>query len=806
MGIVLIASQLKAQYIHNKWGEVIPFSLTEKYKDIVKTDEIHSLVLPSYNNDSLFVLKNNGRSYDEVGSSFANGVIADTLVRFQNYAKKIKINEGTLWIMTIESSTAGFIGIYVDDFDIPEKTYFTIYPGTIPNIIRDVEVGFKEDISESIKKDGYNDIFYDNKIVVEFFVPKNLDIKPDLLINKIVYGFVGPGKPGQKPDYKKYKERMTSPENKLKSGGHTNTPALPCQKDVSCQEVEEWTNGSKSVIYFEVPFWINDDLFISRSTAFFLNKAGGYSTNDNPVLVTAGHVYNPEYDDNTYADISSNHDKIRVYVDYENKACNDTETFYGKNIVAGLFSRVDRIILGNSYNDNTSSYNESEDYAILKPNRSVEELSKYNIEYAGWTSNPVFSQYGYAAIGHPRGDVKKINVEHSYASPVNSDYFGLHFDVGVAEKGFSGSPIFNSNGIIVGWLCTGGGDCSTVGQELTTCGRFDNLYFLLTSYIDPNFNGETTSSNPSPPLPSELPAHCDNCVQDGDETGIDCGGSCYPCGLNNDVLTLKTDMDLLGVVKSRYEIFAEPDPGTLLALKSGNSSLEAGMNIYLNGGFEVRKGATFYAGIDAELMSRPSLCQAGCVEQIMGYFYPDGDGIYDYYFIAAAYVTNYNIYVTPRYESNNIIYSRENVTAHSNGYIAVWDGSGAISDGYYRVVIEATDCFGNMTPYLHYISLYMTKSATIQSTNLSTSLEKETNQKPNIEVHPNPFLNQLTISYTGKAFPLEYKITDLAGKVVLANETSATTEKINLQNLSSGAYIINAKAGEHNLVQKIIKK
>ena len=60
-----------------------------------------------------------------------------------------------------------------------------------------------------------------------------------------------------------------------------------------------------------------------------------------------------------------------------------------------------------------------------------------------------------------------------------------------------------------------------------------------------------------------------------------------------DVLTIKTDLDLLGTVKSRYEIFAEPDPGTLLALKSGSSSLEAGQNIYLNGGFEVQKGANF---------------------------------------------------------------------------------------------------------------------------------------------------------------------------------------------------------------------
>lgn len=30
-------------------------------------------------------------------------------------------------------------------------------------------------------------------------------------------------------------------------------------------------------------------------------------------------------------------------------------------------------------------------------------------------------------------------------------------------------------------------------------------------------------------IKSSLPAHCDNCEKDGDETGMDCGGSCPPC-------------------------------------------------------------------------------------------------------------------------------------------------------------------------------------------------------------------------------------------------------------------------------------
>ena len=442
--------------------------------------------------------------------------------------------------------------------------------------------------------------------------------------------------------------------------------------------------------------------------------------------------------------------------------------------------------------------------------RNVENLTKYNILYAGWTSNPDYLAYGYSTIGHPKKTVKKVNIEYSRAW-AGSNSFGLYFDKGVNEKGCSGSPVFNNDKKVVGWVCGGEGSCDDVGKDIlsnqTLCGSFDNLYTYLSAlYIDPEFIGESESSNPSPPDPSELPDHCDNCERDYDETGIDCGGSCYPCGMQ-DVLTIKTDLDLFGTVKSRYEIFAEPDPGTLLALKSGSSSLEAGQNIYLNGGFEVQKGATFYAGIDEELMSEADRgCQPACVSQASLYLIPDGDGIYDYYFFRAAFITSYNIYVTPRNQSNNIVYSHKNVPVYSNGYIFAWDGTGAVSNGYYTIVIEATDCYGNITPYVHYIEYSLPKSGIIQDINEVTKSETETNHKPGIVIYPNPFNDEIMIDYSGNSFPLECNLFDVNGKLILKKIINNQHKKIDLKNVSSGTYIINAKAGEYNLVQKIIKE
>lgn len=803
--IMLAVLQLKAQYVRDKWGEVVPFSLTEKYKDVINTKEIHSLVLPSFDNDSLFFHYNNVKSYREVGSTFGYGFIIDSLINFEDYAKKIKIEEGTLWIMTIESPTALSIGIKINNFDIPKKAYFSIYPGTIPNVIQNAEVGFKENIDKTIKEKGFDFTADDKKVVIEFFVPNGIKAKPKYLINKIIYGFVGPGRPGQKIDYDNYKGSIDTPSNMLKSGGLTDTMALSCQKDVVCPEVQGWAQQAKSVVFVDIPFTFNGLQKRSLGTGFFINKVGGYSANDNPILITCGHLFAPKADGVNQYDISNNYGKIRLYIDYQNQACNETTTRYGKNIV-GTFYNVNKLLLGSSFNNAaTQFYHENEDYAILQPTKTIDKLSKYNIEYAGWTSTPNYNQEGYATIGHPVGDVKKVNIDNDYA-PSLPDHFSVHFDIGVSEEGFSGSPIFNSSKIVVGWLCTGEGDCSTVGLisgNVTTCGRFDALHSSIALYVDSNYVGEAPSSNPQPPIP---PAHCDDCIQNYDETAIDCGGAdCYPCGMQ-DVITLKTLMDIPeNSAKSRYELFAEPDPNTLLALKSGNNySFEAGMNVHLNGGFEVEKGAEFYAGIDAELMSEPDRGCGGYCVNTANVFTPNGDGINDYWAFSQAFAIEYDLRIWDR--NNQTIYSINGQPIYKNGGVIAWDGSGATQNTTYWGLLTLTDCNGNTHQEDFFVQIFGLKSAEIPEEKIATEIKNVATTNEKIEIYPNPFSDNIIINFSGGTFPLEYKVTDLNGKVVLHNKTSSNNETVNLSGLAAGTYVINVKAGDCNLVRKIIKE
>ena len=816
--VLLFALQSNAQFIRDKRGEVIPFSYSDKYRDIIRTDTIHSLVLPSFNNDSLFFTHNKVKTFKDVGSTFTYGFTIDSLVRFSDYAKRIEIEEGTLWLMTIESETAQSIGIHIKKINIPDGVYFSVYPATIPGIMEDPSVGFGENIDVWTTKNGFERRIHDRKIIVEFFAAKGLVYQPDIVISRIIYGFHGFGRPGNKMDYRKIKDEHDSESSgaRLKSGGHTNTPALPCQRDVACLDVNEWANEAKSVVFIEIPFSYNGEEKLCQGSGFFLNKSGsGYADSDNPPLITCGHLLAPKVSSDTYCDISNNYSEITVWVDYENQVCNELKIRYGKNII-DIFSSLNLLDLGSSYIRSSGTYNPSEDYAIFSPSKTIKKLANYNIDYAGWNRDYDMlnnNNTGYAYIGHPRGDVKKVNIDNGRALVnTNGTEFGLYCDVGAIEEGFSGGPVFNSNSQVVGWVCTKGegalNPCDEIGKDIwenrTGCGCLSNLWYSIANYVDPGFLYSAPSSNPQPPFYSELPSHCKDCVENEDETGIDCGGSCFPCGML-DIVTLKTDLELLGKVRSRYEIFAEPDSGRLLALKSGSSSLEAGLNIYLSGRVEIEKGAEFYAGINAELMTEPDRgCQPACVS-MANVFTPNGDGINDYWGFNQSFVTSYDLLMLDRY--GKTVYSTSNQPIYENGTVFAWDGEGTSNGQVYYGTLTYKDCYGDSHQENFFTHVYSLKSASISFDNSYDDIERiEPNKDDHgLEVYPNPFSDKITICYSGNLCLIKYRITDMKGKEILANSIMSNKEQIDLSDISPGTYIISVKAEECNLVQKLIK-
>jgi len=806
---MLFFNYLKAQLEHGKFGNIIPFSKVEKYKNIIESKGIESYKIPYLNNDSLFRAYNKGKTIDEIKNDYVSGFIYNkTSFSLKNKGTKIDLENGTLWRYKIETKSAGSILVNFKCPSLKKGSYLAfIASDTSLNLIQPPEVYQNDDILERHKKIGLTGSVFGKSLIIEYYEPHSLQIGEDIVINYIIYGFVGFGK----------KIYSINNSTQLKSGYWGDSAYPTCQHDISCAEYSNWQNAAKSVVFLYLRYLYDIDgdgqldLRERTGTGVFLNKAGDYSGNDTPLLLTAGHHYSLVLENGSKVDINNSLAGFGLWTAYENNDCGIDDFNQGIKL-PGNFQRI---AIGNNYNvlPSDPNYSASEDYAILQASSTADILSNYDIEYAAWSTNYELentSNVGYACIHHPNGDAKKINIDdHKAYTQIGSLDFDLYYDEGLSEPGTSGAPIFNASKQVVGWANAASSlaDCQYIGQvtsqNKTICGSLSDAYFDFYPILDLSLSGESTSSNPDPPIP---PAHCDDCIQNYDETAIDCGGAdCYPCGMQ-DVITLKTLMDIPeNSAKSRYELFAEPDPNTLLALKSGNDySFEAGMNVHLNGGFEVEQGAAFYAGIDAELMSEPDRGCGGYCVNTANVFTPNGDGINDYWAFSQAFAIEYDLRIWDR--NNQTIYSINGQPIYKNGGVIAWDGSGATQNTTYWGLLTLTDCNGNTHQEDFFVQIFGLKSAEIPEEKIATEIKNVATTNEKIEIYPNPFSDNIIINFSGGTFPLEYKVTDLNGKVVLHNKTSSNNETVNLSGLAAGTYVINAKAGDCNLVQKIIKE
>lgn len=163
------------------------------------------------------------------------------------------------------------------------------------------------------------------------------------------------------------------------------------------------------------------------------------------------------------------------------------------------------------------------DYALLEVVESIPD--DWNVFMAGWDVTPAASRIGsYYGIHHPRGDTKKVSLytgqlDMVRLSDVNN---GINFwrikkwDKGVTEPGSSGSPLFDSNGLIVGHLYGGDSDCNHK-KSPDYYGALSRDWVLknrpIVQYLDPNrstnfkisgaplnqLRGNTNSEEPNPP-------------------------------------------------------------------------------------------------------------------------------------------------------------------------------------------------------------------------------------------------------------------------------------------------------------------
>lgn len=803
IGCLLLTFSVKAQFSLNDKGEIIPFVMSQKYKNLIDTSKVNICKLKSYNNDSLYIAnnKNNKGEGEFVGFSI------DTLIDLKAAATKYKIKEGTVWLYKIESKTAEMLDIKINQLIIPDGAYICLFPKQSELNVLGPKLFSKKNIKTPFI--GYN---YGNQLFVEYFEPNRVDKKASIKISSIGYTYASPFKKKENAEI-----RSDNSEGHLKSGNFGST-TNPCQKNVVCTEVSAWTKESRSIVYIYAWTYLSDgSKFNSQGTGFFINKSIGYSNSDRPFLISCGHVFAPWTTINgtlTNVDFTTNPSaNIEYRVNYRDETCTDPEIRTGQSLI-GNFNFIAK---GNSYNKNQATdptFEENEDYAILQSSTTIPELKVYNILYAGWTADPNFYLSGYAAIGHPSGDVQKVLVENGQgelASNGRSVDFN-NIDLGVAEKGFSGSPVFNANKKVVGWISRGNGNatCGDVGTSFNfiKCGNFNHLYFNISPYIDPTSQRQWADSEPTPPVVS-LPTHCSNCIRDADETGIDCGGSCLPCGMK-DIKTLKNQADITSSnITARYELNTEPDPGYQLVFVSGDFNLTAGNDIKLKNNTVIKAGVTLKAAVVPSLMSEPPRgCQAACID-MSNVFTPDGDGVNDYWIFNQAFVKSYSFYVTAC-NSGTIIFSKATTSIYENGTVYAWDGTGATKTcSSYYIWLTYTDCYGITRNTTKNIGVFGLKSLNLNEyqdkiTTLDTKIEED--KTFNIKAYPNPTGGRVSIEANDCNLLFDYILTDMTGKVLSKSNSILGFTELDLSGYPSGTYLLRVKTGENIQLCKLIKK
>ena len=374
-------------------------------------------------------------------------------------------NGNTIYRIMLHADDAQALGINFSNFWIPSNAKLFLY-----NADKSQVVGAFTSANNNQHNSLAIELVKGSDVVIEYEESKLSSKKAKLLITELAYAYRGVSQLHEDRDF----------------GDSDN-----CQVNVNCSpEGDDWQDEKKSACRISIKA---GNSYGWCSGALINNTANDCT----PYVLTADHC---AYGQNSYAS-ANDHNQWVFYFNFEADNCNNPSSSPNSNTISGC-SQISYSGAVGGVNGNIGG---TSDFYLVELNASPPP--SYGLYSAGWDRSTSASSSG-VSIHHPSGDIKKISTYTSTLSSGAWQGFGTtHWRVtwagtanghGVTEGGSSGSPIFNSNGHIIGDLSGGSSFCTNTNAS-DLYGKFSHSWDLagspnngkLKPWLDPTNSGAT---------------------------------------------------------------------------------------------------------------------------------------------------------------------------------------------------------------------------------------------------------------------------------------------------------------------------
>jgi len=217
------------------------------------------------------------------------------------------------------------------------------------------------------------------------------------------------------------------------------------------------------------------------------------------------------------------------------------------------------------------------DLALLKMNEKPQP--HFKAYYSGWSASVLqnVSNSHFYGIHHPKGDLKRTSRVFGPSVVSLIGRYSVFWQNGVTQKGSSGSPLFNSNGRIIGGLSGGTSGCVIPGPDFY--GKF-RYFWLFQSDVRNALNplGQFTISEPGDEI------YCYS------NSYLSLFGQYYPSKIyqSNNEIDIRSSNVIVGGMGEDFD-------SELRIYDEANFTFYAKNEIILKPGFKAERGAEFKA-------------------------------------------------------------------------------------------------------------------------------------------------------------------------------------------------------------------